>query len=120
MRACCRVSDVICPVDPIALSDQSHEEAEISDAKAVYVHSKAGEPTETWHRLDDHLRGIAGKARDFAAVWWGGRVRMTRRAPAPPIHGWRRPQRRPPCAISATTSIRSSSPRKATQKPAEP
>jgi CRISPR-associated endonuclease/helicase Cas3 len=54
------------------VSDQSNGEAEISDAKATYAHSKAGEPRETWHRLEDHLLGTAEKARDFAAAWGAG------------------------------------------------
>jgi CRISPR-associated endonuclease/helicase Cas3 len=40
-----------------------------------YAHSLDGEPPETWHRLEDHLKNVAEIARrfaeDFNAGDWG-------------------------------------------------
>lgn len=40
-----------------------------------YAHSKEGKPPEEWHKLEDHLRGVAELARrfasDFSAGDWG-------------------------------------------------
>ncbi|MGV8038608.1 MAG: CRISPR-associated endonuclease Cas3'' [Thermoanaerobaculaceae bacterium] len=35
----------------------------------LYAHSRDTEPPDHWHRLLDHLRDTAAKARDFAAPW---------------------------------------------------
>ena len=44
-----------------------------------YAHSKEGRPPEEWQELDDHLRGVAERAANFAAdfqssdwAWNGG------------------------------------------------
>jgi hypothetical protein len=37
-----------------------------------YAHSKEGKPREEWHRLEDHLRAVAEKARDFADDFGAG------------------------------------------------
>jgi hypothetical protein len=31
-----------------------------------YAHSREGEPPEKWHRLEDHLKGVAKLACEFA------------------------------------------------------
>jgi len=38
----------------------------------AYAHSKEGLPTESWHLLEDHLRGTAQRASDFAAKFGTG------------------------------------------------
>jgi len=37
-----------------------------------YAHSKEGEPPENWHRLEDHLKGVAELARGFANEFGAG------------------------------------------------
>ncbi len=37
-----------------------------------YAHSKPDCPPERWHRLEQHLRDTAKKAREFAAPWGAG------------------------------------------------
>ncbi len=43
--------------------------------KKFYAHSLEGEPTEEWHRLEEHLNGTAELAALFAAEFecgeWG-------------------------------------------------
>lgn len=37
-----------------------------------YAHSKEGKPPEEWHKLEDHLRGVAELARNFANEFGAG------------------------------------------------
>lgn len=39
------------------------------DIVEKYAHSREGRPSCEWHRLNEHLRKTAEKARDFAAAW---------------------------------------------------
>jgi CRISPR-associated endonuclease/helicase Cas3 len=43
--------------------------------KEYYAHSLEGKPSEEWHRLEEHLKGTAELAAQFAAEfgcgeWW--------------------------------------------------
>jgi len=35
-------------------------------ANQFYTHSRGGEPPESWHRLEDHLKSVAELTRKFA------------------------------------------------------
>ena len=37
-----------------------------------YAHSKEGKPPDEWHRLEDHLKEVAQKARSFAEDFHAG------------------------------------------------
>lgn len=41
-------------------------------ATPYYAHSLEGQPQDKWQRLEDHLRAVAEKARDFASVFNAG------------------------------------------------
>jgi len=38
----------------------------------LFAHSLTGHPPEHWHRLDDHLKAVAGRARQFANAFSSG------------------------------------------------
>src|SRR5579872_564678 len=40
----------------------------------AYAHSKPNSPRSTWHRLEEHLRGVAARAAEFAAPFGGAEV----------------------------------------------
>ena len=37
-----------------------------------YAHSREGKPPKEWHRLEDHLKAVAGMAREFASAFDAG------------------------------------------------
>lgn len=38
----------------------------------IYAHSLPGQPPEKWQLLEDHLRAVAEKAREFASKFRAG------------------------------------------------
>ena len=49
-----------------------------------YAHCREGTPLKDWHRLEDHLKSVAEKARrfadDFGAGDWGSLAGLTHRS----------------------------------------